>query len=79
MEDVMANKRPTGTDTSASTADDDTSDLSAQEQAEYDDWLRAEVQAAIDDPRPSVPNDEVEREFAKVRAELLKRIRFAQS
>lgn len=25
----------------------------------YDDWFRAKVQSAIDDPRPSVPHDSV--------------------
>ncbi len=31
----------------------------APEAAAYNQWLAAEVQAAIDDPRPSVPHDEV--------------------
>mgnify|MGYP003456329189 CR=1 FL=1 len=41
---------------------------------EYDDWIRIEVQLAIDDPRPLVPQEEVERYFAMRRAELRKRI-----
>ena len=32
---------------------------------DYDDWFRAQVQSAIDDPRPSVPNDAV---LARTRA-----------
>jgi hypothetical protein len=30
-----------------------------QPEAGYDDWFRAQVQASIDDPRPSIPHDEV--------------------
>lgn len=30
--------------------------------AEHDDWFRTKVQAAIDDPRPSIPHEEVVRE-----------------
>ncbi len=36
------------------------SEFETEEQAaSYDRWFRAKVQAAIDDPRPSVPHDEV--------------------
>lgn len=31
----------------------------AHEAAAYTKWLAAEIQAAIDDPRPSIPHDEV--------------------
>lgn len=31
----------------------------AEQAASYDRWFRKRVQAAIDDPRPSVPHDEV--------------------
>ena len=31
----------------------------AHEAAAYNQWLAAEVQASIDDPRPSIPHDEV--------------------
>lgn len=31
----------------------------AHEAAAYNEWLAAEIQAAIDDPRPSIPHDEV--------------------
>jgi hypothetical protein len=34
------------------------SEFDTQEQADsYDHWFRAKVQAAIDDPRPSIPHD----------------------
>lgn len=35
----------------------------AHEAAGYDNWFRQSVQAAIDDPRPSVPDEEVRREY----------------
>jgi hypothetical protein len=35
-----------------------------EEAASYDKWFRAKVQASIDDPRPSIPQDEA---MAKVR------------
>lgn len=41
---------------------------------EYDAWFRAQVQDALDDPRPGIPGDEVEAYFAKKRAELRARI-----
>ena len=31
---------------------------SSEEEAAYDIWFRAEVQASLDDPRPTVPHDE---------------------
>ena len=43
----------------------------AHQAAEYDKWFREQVQAAIDDPRPSVPHDEAVR---KMEAELTRRI-----
>ena len=43
----------------------------AHQAAEYDQWFREQVQAAIDDPRPSVPHDEAVR---KMEAELARRI-----
>ena len=45
----------------------------AHEAAAYDTWFREQVQAAIDDPRPSVPNSAVRREFAARREALRKR------
>ena len=38
------------------------SEFETQEQADsYDRWFRAKVQEALDDPRPSLPHDEVAR------------------
>jgi DNA-damage-inducible protein J len=34
---------------------------------EHDRWFRAQVQKALEDPRPPVPNEEVERYFAEKR------------
>jgi hypothetical protein len=31
----------------------------AHQAAAYNDWLAAQIQASIDDPRPSIPHDEV--------------------
>ena len=31
--------------------------------AAYDEWFRAHVQSAIDDPRPSIPHDQVMAEM----------------
>lgn len=38
--------------------------------AAYDTWFREQVQASIDDPRPSVPDEEARAVFAKRRAAL---------
>ena len=38
---------------------------------EYDKWFRAQVQEALDDPRPPIPNEEVKARFARLRSELL--------
>jgi hypothetical protein len=46
----------------------------AHQAAAYTKWLKAEIQEAIDDPRPSVPNNEVKQRFAKKREALRKRI-----
>lgn len=36
------------------------SEFETQEQADsYDLWFRAKVQAAMDDPRPGIPHDQV--------------------
>ncbi|PRC95042.1 hypothetical protein [Solimicrobium silvestre] len=45
----------------------------AHEAAAYQGWLTQQVQEAIDDPRPSVPQSAVEAEWAIERAALLKR------
>ncbi|MEJ7805713.1 MAG: hypothetical protein WKG03_07325 [Telluria sp.] len=42
--------------------------------AAYDKWLKTEVQEAIDDTRPSIPNEEVKKHFAGKREALRKRI-----
>lgn len=34
-----------------------------QQAASYDRWFRAKVQASIDDPRPSIPHDQVMAEM----------------
>ncbi|MBX8624361.1 hypothetical protein QS468_30365 [Bacillus subtilis] len=40
------------------------SDLAPEEQAaSYDRWFRAEVQASLDDPRPSIPHEQVMEEI----------------
>jgi hypothetical protein len=46
----------------------------AHEAAEYDKWFREQVQAALDDPHPGIPNEEVSADFAKRRAALRKLI-----
>ncbi|WP_225770454.1 type II toxin-antitoxin system RelB/DinJ family antitoxin [Inquilinus sp. Marseille-Q2685] len=40
----------------------------------YDAWFRRKVQEAIDDPRPSIPHEEVEAEFARRRAETRRKL-----
>lgn len=40
--------------------------------AAHDDWFRVKVQAALDDPRPSVPHEEVKTRFAHRRAAALR-------
>ena len=41
----------------------------ADEAQAYDRWFRAQVQASLDDPRPSVPHDQVMAEIDQVIAE----------
>lgn len=36
-----------------------------EQAASYDRWFRAKVQASLDDPRPAIPHDEVERRMAE--------------
>ena len=47
--------------------------------ATYNKWFRAQVQKAIDDPRPSIPHADVVSEFAERRAVLCKQISANQS
>ena len=43
------------------------SEFETEEQAEaYDRWFRQKVQAALDDPRPDVPHEEVMAETAAI-------------
>lgn len=46
----------------------------AHQAAAYDTWFRAQVQEALDDPRPGIPHAEVMAEFKKKRAALRKRV-----
>lgn len=40
----------------------------------YDRWFRAKVLEALNDPRPAIPDEDVEGHFAKRRAEALRKI-----
>jgi|SRR5271156_3402228 len=51
-----------------------TKDAAARD-AEYDKWLRAKVQEALDDSRPAIPHKKVESHFAKRRAAALRKAR----
>ena len=43
--------------------------------AAYEDWVRKQVQISIDDPRPSVSDEETRRIFAAKRDALRQRVR----
>ena len=43
------------------------------EQAAYDAWFKAQVQAGLDDSRPCIPNEEAKRLMAIKREKLRKR------
>jgi len=45
---------------------------SAHEAAAYDKWLKAEIQEAIDDPRPGIPHEDVMRHLREKLASLNK-------
>jgi hypothetical protein len=45
----------------------------AHEAASHDEWVREQVQASIDDPRPSVDDEEARRIFASRRESLRQR------
>ena len=52
------------------------SEFETEEQAtSYDRWFRAQVQASLDDPRPSIPHDQVMAEMDAIIAEAEKRLR----
>jgi DNA-damage-inducible protein J len=44
------------------------------DEAAYDAWFRRKVQEALDDPRPAIPDEEVEAEFAARRAATLRKL-----
>jgi hypothetical protein len=46
---------------------------SQREAREHDAWFRAEVQKALDDPRPAIPHEEVRRRFARRRAAAIRK------
>ena len=46
----------------------------AHEAAAYDTWFREQVQASMNDPRPSVSDEEARTMFAKRRAALRQRV-----
>lgn len=45
----------------------------SQEKEAYDAWFRAQVQASLDDPRPSIPDEEARQLMASKREKLRKR------
>ena len=45
----------------------------AHEAAAYDKWFRSQVQAALGDPRPSIPHEEVAARWAKQRVRIRRR------
>ena len=47
----------------------------AHKAAAYDKWFRAQVQASLDDPRPSIPPEDTAVRWSKKRAQLLKKAR----
>jgi hypothetical protein len=50
----------------------------AHEAAAYDKWFRGQVQVALNDPRPSIPHEDVSARWAKKRAQLAKKAKAAQ-
>ena len=46
----------------------------AHKAAAYDQWFRAQVQEAIDDPSPSIPHEQVSAAFVERRTALLKQV-----
>lgn len=45
----------------------------AHQAAAYDVWFREQIQASLDDPRPSIDDDQARRQFAAKRAALARR------
>jgi DNA-damage-inducible protein J len=54
---------------------DSESRIYGDDHPEYDTWFRAKVQQALDDPRPAVSREELDRRMASRRAEALARTR----
>ena len=55
------------------------SEFETEEQAaSYDRWIRAKVQASLDDPRPSIPHDEAMTEVERMLEERRKARRTAR-
>ncbi|SAL88287.1 Antitoxin DinJ [Caballeronia arvi] len=46
----------------------------AADPAVHDAWFRAKVQEALADPRPAVPDDDVDAHFARRRAAALRKV-----
>lgn len=49
----------------------------AHEDAAYNKWFRAQVQASLDDPRPSIPDATVKKHFAAKRKAVEKQLKTA--
>lgn len=47
---------------------------SRREEREHDAWFRREVEKALKDKRPGIPNDQVKRYFARRRAEAMRKV-----
>lgn len=45
-----------------------------EQAASYDRWFRAKVQASLDDPRPSIPHDQVMGEMDEIIAAAERRL-----
>ncbi|MGN6365857.1 type II toxin-antitoxin system RelB family antitoxin [Asticcacaulis taihuensis] len=50
-----------------------------QAETDYDAWFRRQVQEALDDPRPGIPHEEIEAEFAALREKALAKLNRAAS
>ena len=73
LDALDASNHSAGSATQSKRADSSKRMKHAHEAAAYDTWFRAQVQEALDDPRPGVPHAEVKAEWAEERAGLLKR------
>ncbi len=45
-----------------------------KEEREHDAWFRREVEKALKDKRPGIPNSQVKRYFARRRAEAMRKV-----